>query len=138
MVVDAKTSSVSGKSAVYTPREAAYLAANVAEAKKSLGTLVLDVRKVTVLADFFVICEANSQPQARAIINGIEHALNKLGYQPLSIEGKIEGRWILLDYGSVIVHVLQEHERTFYNLEKFWNHALIVEKTSWLDTKINC
>ncbi len=138
MTVGAKISSVSINSDAYTSRQAAYEAANVAEAKKSLGTLVLDVRKVTVLAEFFVICGASSQAQARAIVGGIEKALNKLGHQPLNVEGQTDGRWILLDYGSLIIHVLQERERNFYNLEKFWNHALIVDRTDWLDTKKNC
>jgi len=57
-----------------------------------------------------------------------------MGYQPLTVEGKAESRWILLDYGPIIIHVLQERERTFYNLEKFWNHALIVDKASWSDS----
>ncbi len=138
MVVGAKTSSVTKESSIFTSRQAAYEAANIAEQKKSLGTLVLDVRKVTTLADFFIICGASSQAQAAAIVNGVEAGLSPLGYKPLTIEGKAEGRWILMDYGSIIVHVLQERERIFYNLEKFWNHALIVPQASWLDTKGNC
>jgi ribosome-associated protein len=86
------------------------------------------------LADFFVICGASSQAQTRAIVSSIEGALEDMGYQPLTVEGKAEGRWILLDYGPIIVHVLHERERTFYNLEKFWNHALIVDKASWLES----
>jgi len=138
MVVGAKTNSAFVKDNAFSSRQAAYEAAIVAEEKKSLGTLVLDVRKVTVLAEFFVICGASSQSQAKAIVNGIEEALHKFDYQPLTVEGKAEGRWILLDYGPIIVHVLQERERTFYNLERFWNHALIVDKTVWLDSRKNC
>ncbi len=138
MVVGAQTNSVTPKGGIFNSRQAAYEAANLAESKKSLGTLVLDVRKVTVLADFFVICGASSQSQAKAIVNSIEKSLESLGFKLLNVEGKAEGRWVLLDFGSVMVHVLQERERTYYNLEKFWNHALIVEKASWSNTKINC
>jgi ribosome-associated protein len=135
MVIGAQTNSVAAAGSIFTSRQAAYEAANAAEAKKSLSTLVLDVRKVTGLADFFVICEASSQSQARAIVGSVEKTLLSLGFKPMSIEGKTEGRWVLMDFGSVMVHVFQEHERTFYNLEKFWNHALIVDKASWSNTK---
>jgi ribosome-associated protein len=138
MVVGAQTNSVSAEGSIFTSRQAAYEAANVAETKKSLGTLVLDVRKVTVLADFFVICGAGSQAQAKAIVNSIEESLEHLGYKPLSVEGKAEGRWVLMDFGAVMIHVLLEQERNFYNLEKFWNHALIVDKSSWLNIDTKC
>ena len=138
MVVGAKTSSVGANSSVFTSRQAAYQAANAAEQKKSLGTLVLDVKKVSSLADFFVICGASSQAQAKAIVSGIEKTLDGLGYKPLAVEGKTEARWVLMDYGSIMIHILLEHERTFYSLEKFWNHALFVEKANWLDREGNC
>jgi len=115
-------------------RQAAYAAANGAENKKAEGTIVLDVRKVTVLADFFVICGASSPTQVKAIVHNIEHTLARLGYPAKTVEGKMEGRWVLLDFGNIIVHVLQERERSLYNLERFWNHALIVDRASWLET----
>lgn len=133
MVVGEQTNAIAAGGDNITSRDAAYKAANIAESKKALGTLVLDVRKVTVLADFFVFCGAGSPSQAKAIVDGIEEALETFGLRPLSVEGKAEGRWILLDFGSVMIHVLQEKEREFYSLEKFWNHALIVDKASWLE-----
>jgi ribosome-associated protein len=113
-------------------RQAAFLAANAAEDKKSLGTLVLDVGQVTVLADFFVIAGGETLTQVRAIVDNIDKALSEVGYRPRSIEGKKEGRWVLMDYESIIVHVLHERERSFYKLEQFWNHALIVDPNEWL------
>ena len=114
-------------------QEAAYLAANAAEAKKSHGTLVLDVGQVTVLADYFVIAGGDTLTQVRAIADNIEEALAKVGLKPRSIEGKKEGRWVLMDYELIIVHVLHERERNFYKLEQFWNHALIVDPAEWLE-----
>lgn len=114
-------------------RQAAYLAANAAEAKKSHSTLVLDVGQVTVLADFFVIAGGDSLTQVRAIVDAIEEALAQVGYLPRTIEGKKEGRWVLMDYEVIIVHVLHERERNFYKLEQFWNHALIVDPEEWLE-----
>ena len=112
-------------------RSIAYLAANAAEAKKGHGALVLDVRQITLLADFFVIVGGDTGTQVRAIVEGIDESLSKHGYSPRAIEGKKDGRWVLIDYGDIIVHVLQEKERNFYKLEQFWNQALIVDRKEW-------
>lgn len=114
-------------------REIAYAAANVAESKKAINTLVLDVVKVTTLADFFVITGGDSVTQVRAIVDAIDEALSEFGWQPRSIEGKLEGRWVLMDYGSLIVHVFHQTERAYYKLEQFWNHATPVERLDWAD-----
>jgi ribosome-associated protein len=137
MAVSAQVQFQSADECLVPPRQAAYAAANSAESKKAEGTIVLDVRKVTVLADFFVICGASSPAQVRAIVDNVEKILTHLGYHVQTIEGKMEGRWVLLDFGPIIVHVLQERERSLYSLERFWNHALIVDRASWLDTHIN-
>lgn len=112
-------------------RQATFAAANAAEAKKSLSTVVLDVRQVTLIADYFVIAGGDSTNQVRAIVDSVDEALSKLGYRQRSIEGKADGRWVLLDYGDIIVHVLHEKERNFYKLEQFWNNGLIVPKVEW-------
>ncbi len=112
-------------------RNAAFTAANLAETKKGIGTLVLDVRQVTLLADYFVIVGGDSTAQVRAIVDAIDEGLTRAGYPPRSVEGKSEGRWVLVDFGDVIVHVLQDRERNFYKLEQFWNHALIVDRKEW-------
>ena len=112
-------------------RKLAFFAANIAESKKALTTLILDIRTVSLLADYFVITGGQTSTQVRAIADGIDENLSKLGLNPRSIEGKKEGRWVLLDYEDIIVHVLQERERSFYKLEQFWNHALIVDRKEW-------
>ena len=91
---------------------------------------MLDVKQVTVLADFFVITGGDSPAQVKAIVDSVDESLTKLGYKPRSIEGKKEGRWVLLDFGDIIVHVLHEKERNYYKLEQFWNHALIVDRAN--------
>lgn len=112
-------------------RNVAFLAANAAESKKAIGTLILDVRTVTILADYFVITGGQSTAQVGAIADAIDENLAKLGLKPRSIEGKTEGRWVLLDYEDIIVHILQDKERNYYKLEQFWNHALIVDRQEW-------
>jgi len=113
-------------------RKAAVLAANIAESKKGFGIVVLDVRQVTLIADYFVVIGGDSSPQVRAIADAIDEGLTPFGYQPRAIEGKKDGRWVLLDYGDIIVHVLQEKDRTFYKLEQFWNNALVVDRGEWV------
>ncbi len=112
-------------------KEAAFAAANAAEDKKAKGTTVLDVGQVTHLADYFVITGGDSTAQVKAIVEAVEEALTKRGLRA-RIEGKREGRWVLLDYGDIIVHVLHEKERNFYKMEQFWNHALIVDRADWV------
>lgn len=112
-------------------KDVAFLAANAAETKKAIGTLILDVRTVTILSDYFVITGGQSSSQARAIADAIEERLGEYGLQARSIEGKREGRWILMDFDFIIVHILQEKERNYYKLEQFWNHALIVNREEW-------
>jgi len=116
----------------FDSRNAAFTAANIAETKKGIGTLVLDVQKVTLLADYFVIVGGESAAQIKAIVEAMDEELSKLGYPPRSVEGKKEGRWVLVDFGDVIVHVLHDRERNYYRLEQFWNHALIVDRKEWL------
>jgi ribosome-associated protein len=112
-------------------RKAAYAAANAAESKKANGTVVLDVKQVTTMAEFFVITGGDSPAQIRAIVDAIDDALSELGYKHGKVEGRQDGRWVLIDFGDVIIHVLHEKERSFYKLEQFWNHALIVQKDEW-------
>lgn len=113
-------------------RTMAFLAANACEAKLAKSTIVLDVGSVTVLAEYFVIAGGDSQAQVNAIADAVADALMAHGLKPRSIEGKSEGRWVLIDFGSVIVHVLQEKERNYYKIEQFWNHALIVDRQEWV------
>lgn len=118
-------------------KSVAFIAANTAESKKAIGTLILDVRTVTILSDFFVITGGQSTSQVRAIADAIEENLSKHGLKCRSIEGKREGRWILMDFDLIIVHILQEKERNYYKLEQFWNHALIVDRNEWYQDTIN-
>lgn len=113
-------------------RDVAFLAANCAESKKANSTLILDVRKVTLMADYFVITGGQSTSQVRAIAEAIDESFSGLGIKAKSIEGITEGRWVLMDYGDIIVHILQETERSYYKLEQFWNHALVINKNEWL------
>jgi len=92
-------------------------------AKKARGLVVLDVRELTSVADVFIICGGRSNRQVRAIAEHIQTSLKKHRIRPLSVEGKTEGHWVLLDYGHVVIHVFYEPIREFYDLEGLWIDA---------------
>jgi ribosome-associated protein len=114
-----------------TSFELAALAANLAESKKALDTLVLDTGKVSYLADYFVICSGESPAQIRAIADEIEKAFKQRGQERLGAERDNTGKWCLLDYGDVVIHVMHRNERQFYQLENFWSHANVVSSDKW-------
>ncbi len=91
--------------------------------KKAIDPVVLDVRGLTSIADFFIICSGSSTRQVMAIAEFIKVDLKKHGIKLLGMEGIKDGRWVLLDYGDVIVHVFYEPLRSFYDLEGLWTDA---------------
>jgi ribosome-associated protein len=91
--------------------------------KKAMNPVVLDVRGLTSVSDVFIICSGRSNRQVLAIADDIQVKLKKHGIKPLSVEGKTEGHWVLLDYGHVVIHVFYEPVRTFYDLEGLWIDA---------------
>jgi len=91
--------------------------------KKAADVVVLDVRGLTSVADIFIICSTLSNRQATAISDFVERYLKSFGIKPLSIEGRNEGLWVLLDYGEVVIHVFCETVRKFYDLEGLWSDA---------------
>ena len=102
----------------------ACLAAEACDDRKAVDIRLIRVGEVSSLADWFVICSGLSDVQVRAIARSVEDKLEEeTGRLPLRREGQSEGRWVLLDYGEVIVHVLLPDERSYYDLESFWGHG---------------
>jgi ribosome-associated protein len=91
--------------------------------KKSEDVVVLDLTGLTAIADVFIICSGRSNRQTSAIADHIERTLKAKGIQPLSVEGKGEGHWVLIDYGHVVMHVFYSETRSFYDLEGLWSDA---------------
>jgi ribosome-associated protein len=91
--------------------------------RKAVNVVALDVRELTSIADVFIICSGRSSRQVSAIADHIERELRKEKIKPLSVEGTSEGQWVLMDYGSVIIHVFFESVREFYDLEGLWSDA---------------
>lgn len=110
-------------------KEITLQAADAAKDKKANDVQVLEVKELTIVADYFVICSGNSEVQVKAIAKGIQKELGEDDIHPKKVAGTGEGRWILLDYADVIIHVFHEQERDYYELERLWADAKkILEK----------
>jgi ribosome-associated protein len=90
---------------------------------------VLDLREVTSFADFFVVCTGSNSKQIQAITEEIGRQLSERGEYPVSVEGFQNAEWVLADYGDYLIHVFSEKARTYYDLDRLWRHAKIVEFT---------
>ena len=95
--------------------------------KKALDIKVIDVRKITTLTDFFVICTSESQPQTRAITDHINEQLQKDGIKAWHIEGYEYLDWVLMDYINIVVHVFSRESRDYYELERLWADGYITQ-----------
>jgi len=95
--------------------------------KKALDPVILDLRGLSDVADFFVICHGTSDRQVLAIVDGIEERLRALGVRPSHIEGRLRANWVLMDYIDFVVHVFVEEKRQFYRLERLWGDASRIE-----------
>ena len=110
--------------------DVAVAAARAAASKQAEDIVILDVSKLIVITDHFVICTAASQPQLRSVLDSIEEDLRKLGVRPVRREGEEGAGWWLLDYVDVVVHVFGTEERAYYDLERLWRDAPVV---TWHD-----
>jgi ribosome-associated protein len=87
----------------------------------------MDLRKVTDMTDFFIVCSADSDIQARAIADAVEAGTEKLGIPAWHQEGRSEAQWVLLDYIDIVVHIFHKEARKYYSLEKIWGDAKVEE-----------
>lgn len=107
--------------------DVARMAALAAEDKLASDVVVLDVSEQLVITDCFVIASAPNERQVNAIVENVEDKLREAGYKPVRKEGTREGRWALLDFVDVVVHVQHSDERNFYALERLWKDCPTVE-----------
>lgn len=101
-------------------------AVDLADAKQATDITMLDLRPLSAIADYFVICTADNERLLRAVLKEIDDQLGKAGAPTPRIEGTAETGWILLDYGDVIIHIFSAEQRAFYRLDKLWQKALPV------------
>ena len=108
-------------------KEVAALAAKALDAKMGEDIRLIGITDISTLADFFLICTATSSTHVKTLCDAAEAALDALGEPVLRREGHRSGSWVLLDYGCVIVHVFQNEARKFYDLERLWSDAEVVD-----------
>lgn len=108
-------------------RELALVAAHAAADKKASDVLILDVSEQLVITDCFVIASAPNERQVGAIVDGVEEKMRAAGTKPVRREGAREGRWVLLDFVDVVVHVQHAEERSFYGLDRLWKDCPRIE-----------
>ena len=97
------------------------------EEKKGEDVRILDISEVSVLADYFIIANGNSNSQVKALVDNVEEKMAKAGYDLKQSEVNGSGTWVLLDYEDIIVHVFDKDNRLFYNLERIWSDGKRVE-----------
>jgi len=117
----------------FDSKELAFIIADAADDRKGTDIKILDVSELSYLANYFVIITGFSVPQLRAISVSIEGKVNdQMGIEPMRVEGKGEGNWILHDYGDVIAHILLPEAREYYGLEGFWGRATTIDNHEWM------
>lgn len=109
--------------------ELARTAAAAADEKLASSVVAIDVSDQLALTDIFVIVAASNERQVGAIVDGVIEKLHTVGVKPIRREGQREDRWVLLDFGDIVVHVQHEEEREFYALDRLWRDCPVVELT---------
>ncbi|UVI32042.1 ribosome silencing factor [Paenibacillus spongiae] len=107
--------------------ELVQLVVAAADDKKAHQIVALDLKGISLIADYFVICHGNSDTQVQSITTEIRKQAELKGARVRGIEGMDSGRWVLIDIGDVIVHVFHRDEREYYNIERLWSDAKVVE-----------
>jgi ribosome-associated protein len=89
--------------------------------KKARNVEIIDISEVSILADFFIICSGTSTTHIKSLADELEFRMDEAGYNMIHKEGYESARWILLDFGELVVHIFHEEDRDFYNLERLWS-----------------
>ncbi|GIP55413.1 MULTISPECIES: ribosome silencing factor [Paenibacillus] len=110
-----------------SPTELLSIAVAAAEDKKAMNLVALDLKGISLIADYFVICHGNSDTQVQAIATEVRKRTQEAGVQIRGIEGMNSARWVLMDLGDVVVHIFHRDEREYYNIERLWSDAKVVE-----------
>jgi len=110
-----------------TSREMAKIASLAIDDKKGMNIKIIDISKISVLADYFIIASGSNRNQVQAIADNVQEELGKAGHECKQVEGYQTANWILLDYGDIIIHVFSDEDRLFYDLERIWRDGQSIE-----------
>lgn len=111
-------------------KDMARIAISGLEDKKAQDIKIIDISEVSVMADYFIIASGSNRNQVQALADNVEEKLHKENINPRQIEGYQTANWILMDFNDIIVHIFNEEDRLFYNLEKIWMDGKIIDKDS--------
>ncbi len=114
-------------------KEMAKIACKAIDDKKGQDIKVINIHNVSVIADYFVIASGTNSNQVQAIVDNVEEQLGRAGYEAKQIEGNRSSSWILMDYGDVIIHVFDEENRLFYDLERIWRDGKVLDMDEFLE-----
>ncbi|MBE7706224.1 MAG: ribosome silencing factor [Cyanobacteria bacterium SIG30] len=118
----------------YNSKKLACTIARILDDKLGKDIQILNITNISVMSDYFVIASGTSTPQVRGMTQEVRERVKEyFETLPKGSENDNKNRWNLLDYGDVIVHVMHQEERETYAIEKFWNHALKIEREDWLE-----
>ena len=110
-----------------TSKELAKLACDALDDKKALEIKVINIENVSTLADYFIIASGTNHNQVQAMADNVDETLGRAGYEPKQIEGYQNENWILMDYRDIVIHIFDEENRLFYDLERIWRDGTVVE-----------
>ena len=108
------------------PREMADIAVKALEEKKAIDIKIIDIAHISTLADYFIIASGSNRSQVQAMAYAVDESLGKRGIHAKSTEGYQNANWILLDYGDIVVHLFDEENRLFYDLERIWRDGKLI------------
>ncbi len=111
-------------------KKMALMAIDALEEKKANDISIIDIEKISTLADYFIIASGTNKNQVQAMSDEVDEKLKRAGFEPKHIEGYNAANWILLDYGDIVIHLFDEENRLFYDLERIWRDGVKVEKES--------
>ena len=114
-------------------QEMVRIACKAIDDKKAIDIKIIDIHEVSVIADYFIITSGNNLNQVQAIVDNVEEQLGRAGYEPKQVEGTRGSNWILMDYGDVIIHVFDEENRLFYDLERIWRDGKVLDINEFLE-----
>ena len=113
-------------------KEMTKIALKALDDKMAMDVKVIDINQVSVLADYIIIASGINQNQVQAMVDNVDEMMNKAGYEPKQIEGTKNSSWILMDYGDLIIHVFDEENRLFYDLERIWRDGKVIDMEDFL------
>ena len=108
------------------PREMADIAVKEKKKKKAIDIKIIDIAHISTLADYFIIASGSNRSQVQAMADAVDESLGKRGIHAKSTEGYQNANWILLDYGDIVVHLFDEENRLFYDLERIWRDGKLI------------